>query len=133
MRGEQPEQCVGQRAGSVATMITSMNDSMRNEGSAARDHLANWRTFLAEVRTALGAVALGFAVSELTAGEGGRVRAVALGLVVVGVAVLVGGTIRYDRTRRALFADAITVPRVAPFVLTGVAVTGVVAAVVALA
>jgi len=43
-----------------------------NEGSAARDHLANERTFLAWLRTALGLVGLGLLVEKLELSNGPR-------------------------------------------------------------
>ncbi|KAI9145521.1 hypothetical protein BKA69DRAFT_1121353 [Paraphysoderma sedebokerense] len=38
---------------------------LKNEGSVARDHLANERTFLAWVRSSLGAVVVGIAVVQI--------------------------------------------------------------------
>ena len=38
-------------------------------GSTARDHLANERTYLAWLRTAVGAVGLGLAVAKLGLGK----------------------------------------------------------------
>lgn len=46
-----------------------MGDVVDNLDSTARDHLANERTFLAWVRTALGMVGLGVVVERLVAGE----------------------------------------------------------------
>lgn len=107
-------------------------DPPPGEGAGARDHLANWRTFLAEVRTALGAAALGFAVSELASGRPGAARLVGALLLVAGVGVLVGGTVRYERTRRRIEAGVVAAPRVAPVVLTVFALAGLVTALVVL-
>lgn len=46
-----------------------MGDVVENLDSTARDHLANERTFLAWVRTALGLVGLGVLIERLVAGE----------------------------------------------------------------
>ncbi len=43
-------------------------DVVKNRESAARDHLANERTFLAWVRTALGLIGLGVVLERLVAG-----------------------------------------------------------------
>ena len=45
-----------------------MGDVVENLDSTARDHLANERTFLAWVRTALGLVGLGVLIERLLAG-----------------------------------------------------------------
>ena len=54
-------------------------DLVENIDSTARDHLANERTFLAWVRTALGLVGLGVLLERLGAG-GDQVIAVAAGI-----------------------------------------------------
>lgn len=46
----------------------TMGDVVENLESTARDHLANERTFLAWVRTALGLVGLGVVIERLAAG-----------------------------------------------------------------
>jgi putative membrane protein len=98
----------------------------------ARDHLANERTFLAWVRTALAFVALGAALAGFAGlGHGRRVAAAcvtfALGLVVLGY-----GTLRYTTGRRALDADAFRPPRYGPVVLAGVVAAAAVAVIVLL-
>ncbi|MGB5808988.1 MAG: DUF202 domain-containing protein [Polyangiales bacterium] len=50
-------------------LLPRMGDVVDNLDSTARDHLANERTFLAWVRTALGMVGLGVVVERLVAGE----------------------------------------------------------------
>ena len=55
-----------------------VRDLIENRDSTARDHLANERTFLAWVRTALGLVGLGVLLERL--GAGGEAIAVAAGL-----------------------------------------------------
>jgi putative membrane protein len=45
-----------------------VRDIVENRDSTARDHLANERTFLAWVRTALGLIGLGVLLERLVAG-----------------------------------------------------------------
>ncbi len=72
-----------------------MGDVVENSGSTARDHLANERTFLAWVRTALGLVGLG-AVLERLAADGYQPVAVTAG---VGFITFGGLTLIYALTR----------------------------------
>lgn len=69
-------------------------------GNAARDHLANERTVLAYVRTALGLVLLGVVGAQVGGGQSGQ----ALVAVVFSsaVVVLLLGTIRYLRVHYTL-------------------------------
>ncbi|MDI9950860.1 YidH family protein [Rhodococcus sp. NM-2] len=66
-----------------------------NEGSTARDHLANERTYLAWHRTGISVAALGVAVAKFAPHRGGH--AVAAGLILIGAGLLVSayGTVRY--------------------------------------
>jgi putative membrane protein len=70
-------------------------DIIENRDSTARDHLANERTFLAWVRTALGLVGLGVLLERLGAGSDHRV-AVAAG---VGFITFGGLTLMYSVSR----------------------------------
>ena len=47
---------------------TAVAITMKNSGSTARDHLANERTFLAWLRTAISTTALGLALAKFTTG-----------------------------------------------------------------
>lgn len=74
------------------------------EPPTIRDHLANERTLLSWIRTALTVIGLGFIVARLAA-EGGAGRIEALGgvaLVVLGGAVAVAGAYSYLSARREL-------------------------------
>jgi putative membrane protein len=72
----------------------------RSEASV-RDHLANERTFLAWVRTAVTFIGLGFAVDQLVAPAlGGEL--LGLGLIVIGGALMVPALIGFRRTSRAI-------------------------------
>lgn len=66
-----------------------------NAGSTARDHLANERTFLAWVRTALGLVGLGVLFEKLVTTEGKVAEVVGLTLIAFGAASLLYSVWRY--------------------------------------
>ena len=69
--------------------------------ASVRDHLANERTFLAWVRTAVTFIGLGFAVDQLLAPAiGGEL--LGLGLILVGGALMVPALIGFRRTSRAI-------------------------------
>jgi len=81
----------------------------------ARDHLANERTFLAWVRTGAAIVVFGFAIGrfaiamrQLTVLVGHPVRTAGLSVwmgstaILAGVALVVGGLLRYRKTRDQL-------------------------------
>lgn len=86
--------------------------------SRARDHLANERTYLAWLRTALAVLGAGALLVRLTTSEGG-VTAAAAGLTVaLGVLVLGYGTWRYYRVRGELERDDFIPPSRGPLYLT---------------
>lgn len=90
-----------------------------NEGSTARDHLANERTFLAWVRTALGVMGLGVLFEKLVVQEPSALTTgVALAAVLCGAAMLVYAAWRYERVAAALRRHEYVVARVSP-VLVG--------------
>lgn len=74
------------------------------EPPSARDHLANERTLLAWMRTALTVIGLGFIVDRLALEDAGsRVEALAgVGLVVLGGLIAAGGAWSFLRARREL-------------------------------
>jgi putative membrane protein len=69
-----------------------------------RDHLANERTLLAWIRTALTVIGLGFLIDRLAAeGEPGRIEALAgIGLVLLGGVLALAGAYSYLHARREL-------------------------------
>jgi len=88
---------------------------MPENPNLARDHLANERTFLAWVRTGVAIVVFGFAIGRLTIAirqltvlqgkdVGGSGWSVWFGLIAIlaGVALSVGGLIRYRMVRTQL-------------------------------
>lgn len=70
-----------------------------DRSAAWRDHLANERTYLSWLRSALGVLALGLAAARF--GGRGGVGAGAV-LTVVAIAGLVFGAVRYRRGRRTI-------------------------------
>ena len=68
-----------------------------------RDHLANERTLLAWIRTAITLIGLGFIVDRLSLGGAGGLQALAgVGLVLIGGLLAVAGAYSYLRARREL-------------------------------
>ncbi len=110
-------------------------------GSRTRDHLANERTFLSWVRTALGLIGLGFVLArmglflgqlEATARPGPpRVAHAGHDFIAVGLVFLLLGTalsgwsgILYRRSRLAIDADRYEPARIAVRILTAIVVVG---------
>ncbi len=96
----------------------SDDDPNANIGSRARDHLANERTYLAWVRTALGALALGIAVERFGADDDdSAVIAFAAILMVMGLGTLTMATVRYFAVARELENGRFHVHRRSPWVI----------------
>lgn len=84
-------------------------DAPRRPDSATRDHLANQRTYLAWVRTAVTFIGLGFAVDRLLVDDPvGAVLGVVMML--VGGALMLPAVLTYRRTERAIESGSPTVP-----------------------
>ena len=97
-----------------------VGDIVENRDSTARDHLANERTFLAWVRTALGLVGLGVLLERLgAAGEQAMTVAAGVGFISFGGLLLLYAASRYLRVakhlERGLFPVAIHGPMVVAF------------------
>jgi putative membrane protein len=94
-------------------------DLIKNSESTARDHLANERTFLAWVRTALGLVGLGVLLERLGAGGKGIAVAAGLGFIGFGGLSLIYAVSRYlwvaKNLERGMFPVAIRGPIVVAF------------------
>lgn len=91
-----------------------------NQGSAARDHLANERTFLAWVRTALGIIGLGVVVTKLVASEHVLAEVAGLTFIVLGVAGIAYALERYRKITNHLATGEFPVARWGPLALGGV-------------
>lgn len=95
---------------------------IENEGSTARDHLANERTFLAWVRTALGLMGLGVLFERLVVERPSLPSTViALATVASGALMLVYAARRYDIVAKALPRRQYVVASISPVVVGGVA------------
>ena len=125
----------------MTTREESPTPSPSRSPSRVRDHLANERTFLAWVRTALGLIGLGFVLARMglflrqlamASGDGplGHLRA-GHEFMVSGVVFLVVGTVLcawtgwlYYRTRWAIDEDRYEPAQATVLVLTAVVVVG---------
>lgn len=75
-----------------------------------RDHLANERTLLAWLRTALTVIGLGFIVDRLAAESGQQdllSGLAGIGLVFLGAVVALGGAYSYVNTRRGILTGTV--------------------------
>jgi putative membrane protein len=92
---------------------------VENRESTARDHLANERTFLAWVRTALGLVGLGVLLERLVADGGAIAVAAGIGFIGFGGLSLIYAVSRYIRVaknlERGMFPVAVRGPLVIAF------------------
>jgi len=81
-----------------------------NTGSIARDHLANERTFLAWVRTALAVIGLGVLLGTLVETEGPRAEIIGLAMVGFGAAMLLYSMVRFEQVTTLLNAGKLLRP-----------------------
>lgn len=81
-----------------------MADDERNAPPSVRDHLANERTLLAWIRTALTVIGIGFLVDRLAveAEPSGLASIAGVGLVVLGGVVALAGAYSYLTARREM-------------------------------
>lgn len=88
-----------------------------SEGSLARDHLANERTFLSWVRTCLAFIGLGVLVAELVDTEGPTANILGLALIFLGAIAAVASTARYLRVTLQLDEGSYQSSTVGPIVV----------------
>jgi putative membrane protein len=108
----------------------SPNPATVNTGSLARDHLANERTFLAWVRTALGIIGLGVLLAKLVETEGLLAEIAGLAMVGMGGAALLYAVVRYERVRELLDSGRFRAASTGPLLLAAIALVVAVAGVV---
>ena len=97
-------------------------DSAGRTGNRARDHLANERTYLSWLRTALGVLALAAAVARFGAGQGHRDALAVAVLGLLGVFLLGVGTRRYYQVAADLEQGRFTFSRRTPLLVGAVVV-----------
>jgi putative membrane protein len=102
------------------------------DAALARDHLANERTYLAWLRTAINVMILGLAVAKLIHGEGVRADVAGGILIAVGFVVLVFGTMRTRLITRELRAGTYEADYGGPIAVAGLVATGVAVAAILL-
>jgi inner membrane protein YidH len=98
----------------------------------ARDHLANERTYLAWLRTAIGVMVLGLAVAKLVHGAGARADVAGGVLIAVGFVLLVYGTVHTRRVTAQIDARTFAVDDRGPLLVAALVTVGVIAAAVLL-
>lgn len=90
---------------------------LENRGSTARDHLANERTLLAWVRTALGIIGLGVVFEKLIDTAGSTAVIASAVLIAYGVGILVYSLYRYERVITHLERGEFPVARRGPLLI----------------
>jgi putative membrane protein len=93
-----------------------------NVGSTARDHLANERTFLAWVRTALAVIGLGVLLGKLVETDGLLAEIIGLSMVGFGASMLVYSVIRFERVTTLIGAGRFSPARWGPVILAGLGI-----------
>ena len=93
-----------------------------NIESTARDHLANERTFLAWVRTALAVVGLGVLVGKLVETDGVVAEILGLLMIAFGAGMLIYGITRVERVTALLDEHKFASARRGPFVLAALGI-----------
>jgi putative membrane protein len=102
------------------------SESTSEEGTQTREHLANERTLLAWVRTAVSLTSFGLVVESVGAyvGSVGSSGLFGIGLAVLGCLTLIVGTARFVQSRRRIargIAANSFVPTAAPYMIIVVA------------
>lgn len=101
-----------------------------NVGSRARDHLANERTFLSWIRTALAFIGFGLILAELVDVRGVRAEILGLALIVLGAIGAIASTARFLRVSRQLddgqYQSSTIGPVTVGIVIVVVAIVGIV-------
>lgn len=100
-----------------------------NTGSHARDQLANERTFLAWLRTALAFIGLGLLVAKFVEPDV-VTRIGGLLLIALGTIMLIYGVVRYERLASLLDQGKYRTARIGPAVLGGTGLATALAAAV---
>lgn len=95
---------------------------VENIESTARDHLANERTFLAWVRTALAVVGLGVLVGKLIETDGVVAEVLGLAMIAFGAGMLIYGITRFERVTALLNSQKFAPASRGPLVLASLGI-----------
>lgn len=101
-------------------MEIGRREPRENIDSTARDHLANERTFLAWIRTALAVIGLGVLVAKLVTTDGVLAEVIGVAMVGFGAAMLVYSVFRYERVTNLLDNGLFAAARVGPLILAAI-------------
>jgi len=101
---------------------TAVDGSTGRSGNRARDHLANERTYLAWLRTAIGVLALAAAIARFGTGPSGRDKVAVVITGIMGLVLLGTGTRRYYQVARDLERGRFEISRRTPLVVGAVVV-----------
>ncbi len=94
--------------------------------SYARDHLANERTFLAWIRTALGLIGLGVIVAKLVETEGLVAEFVGTSMIVLGGGMVVYAIARYEKVTALLDDERFQAASWGPLILAALTIVAAV-------
>jgi len=100
----------------------AVDGSTGRSGNRARDHLANERTYLAWLRTAIGVLALAAAIARFGVGPSGRDKTAVVITGILGMVILGTGTRRYYQVARDLERGRFEISRRTPLLVGAVVV-----------
>lgn len=117
----------------IRKIKNSLSGGRRDQADRARDHLANERTYLAWLRTAVNVMVLGLVVAKFITSNG-ELRAEMAGVLLVGIGflLLVYGTYRTGKLTTDLETGGFETDRRGPLVIAALVLVGMVAAVLLL-
>jgi putative membrane protein len=100
----------------------AVDTSTGSSGNRARDHLANERTYLAWLRTAIGVLALAAAIARFGNAPGSHEKTAVAITGLLGLVLLGTGTRRYYQVARDLERGRFEISRRTPLVIAAVVV-----------
>ena len=117
-----PSECTGVRI-EVAKVPSygGFSVPVQNDGNTARDHLANERTYLAWVRTAITVLTLGLAIAKFDPTGNGVF--IGCSFIVLSMVLFVYSKLRYDENSTAIQQGRFMVMKSGAVVLVGVRVS----------
>jgi putative membrane protein len=97
-----------------------LGSSLGSSGNRARDHLANERTYLAWLRTAIGVLALAAAIARFGTSVGARQNFAVFATAALGIFLLGVGTRRYYQVSADLEAGQFQISKRTPMLIAAV-------------